>query len=209
QGGLTRLFARRGELGALENSGRRIGSDPAAGRIERVNPPHVVAIELEVERADILFQPLEPDRLRNGDESAVKMPADDDLRRGLAMLRGDGGDRRIAEQTAPTEGTPRFRSDPPLVMKRAQAALLKPRMKLDLVHRRRDAGFANDPLEVVAIEVRDADRSDPPVLLQTDERLPAFDIKIRARARPMDQVQIEPVAAEPPHALVECAQRCV
>ena len=82
-------------------------------------------------------------------------------------------------------------------------------MKLDLVHRRRDARFADDPFEVIAIEVRDADRANPPILLQTDERLPAFDIAVDARARPMDQIQIERVAAELFDALVKCAQRFV
>ena len=98
---------------------------------------------------------------------------------------------------------------PVLVVKRAQGLLLKPRMKLDLVHGWRDARFADDPLEVIAIEIRDADRADPPLLLQTDERLPAFDIAVDARARPMDQVQIERVAAELFDARVKSAQRFV
>ena len=82
-------------------------------------------------------------------------------------------------------------------------------MKLDLVHRRRHARFADDPFEVITVEVRDADRANPSVLLQTDERLPAFDVAVHARARPMDQVQIERVAAELFGALVERAHRFV
>ena len=82
-------------------------------------------------------------------------------------------------------------------------------MKLDLVHRRRDARFADDPFEVIGIEIRDADRANPPIPVETNERFPAFDIKVDAWARPMDQIQIERVAAELFDALVECAQRFV
>src|SRR5215467_1610953 len=82
-------------------------------------------------------------------------------------------------------------------------------MKLDLVDRGRHARFANDPFEVIAIEVRDSDRTDPSVLLQTDERLPTLDIAVHARVRPMDQIQIERVAAQPSHALVKSPERLV
>src|SRR6476660_9340860 len=78
-------------------------------------------------------------------------------------------------------------------------------MKLDLVHRRGAARFADDPFEMIAIEVRDADRANPLVLLETDQRLPALDIAVDARARPMDQVQIERVTAELFDALFKCA----
>ena len=57
---------------------------------------------------------------------------------------------RLAEQAAPAERAPGFRFDPLLVVERAQALLLKSWMKLDLVHRGRDACFADDPLEVIA-----------------------------------------------------------
>ena len=116
---------------------------------------------------------------------------------------------RLGQQAASAERAPGFRFDLMLVVKRAQGLLLKAWMKLDLVHRRRNARFAHDPFEVIGIEIRDADRANPPFPVETNECFPAFDIKVDARARPMDQIQIERVAAELFDALVECAQRFV
>src|SRR5580698_971626 len=137
------------------------------------------------------------------------MPADDDLRRRLSMFVGDLDERSFAEQAATSQWAPGFRFDPLLVVKGAQSFLLKFWMKLDLVDRRRDAGFSDDPLDVILVEVRDADRANPSILLQTDQRLPAFDIAVRPRARPMDQVEIKHFAAELFDARVKCAQRFV
>ena len=68
-------------------------------------------------------------------------------------------------------------------------------MKLDLIDGRRNPGLGDDPLEVLASEIRDPDRPDPALFLQTNERLPAFDIELGARTRPMDQVEVELIAA--------------
>ncbi len=173
----------------------RVGTDPAIGRIKLFDAPHVVVVEPDVERGDILLQPLEAHRFRNRDQAAVEMPADDDLRRGLPMLGGDVDDCGLAEQSAPPERAPGFRFDPALVVERPEGLLLEPRVKLDLIDGWRDPRLADDPLEVIAIEIRDPDRADPPLLLQPDECFPAFDIAVDPRPRPMDQVQIERIAA--------------
>ena len=69
--------------------------------------------------------------------------------------------REVGE--APRQKDPNFIPRAPwlrrLVVKRAESLLLKTRMKLDLIDRWRDARFANDPFEVIAIEIRDADRA--------------------------------------------------
>src|SRR5579871_1452644 len=98
----------------MPSEGRRgrIRSYPATRRIERFDPPHVVAVELKIERADVLPEPREPNGLRNGDEAAVEMPANDDLSGRLAVLGGDVDDRSLAQEAAPAERAPRFRSDP-------------------------------------------------------------------------------------------------
>jgi len=44
-------------------------------------------------------------------------------------------------------------------MKRAQGLPLEPGMKLDLIDRRGHPGLADDPFQVIAIEVRHADRA--------------------------------------------------
>ncbi len=82
-------------------------------------------------------------------------------------------------------------------------------MKLDLIDRGRDASLSDDLFEVLAIEIRNPDRADPTFLLETNERFPTFDIAVDPRPRPMDQVQIEFVAAELPQAILKSAQRFV
>src|ERR1700722_7794896 len=113
---------------ASESRPGRIGAYSAARRIERLDPLHVLAVELEIERADILPQALEPNGLRNDDQAAVEMPADDDLRRRLFMFGGDLNERRFAQQAASSQRAPRLRFDALLVVKCAQRLLLKTRM---------------------------------------------------------------------------------
>src|SRR5271166_3871351 len=192
-----------------ETRRRRVGTDPAIGRIKRFDAPQVVVVEAEVERADVLLHALDAHRLRNGDQTVVEMPADDHLRRGLPMLGGNVDDRGIAEQGASAERTPGFRSDPALVVKRSQRLLLESRVKLDLIDGGRDPRLGDDPFQMVAIEIRDADRADAPLLPQLDERFPAFDIPVETRPRPMDQVQVEHVAPQLAYADVESAQSFV
>jgi hypothetical protein len=92
-------------------------------------------------------------------------------------------------------------------MEFAQGALLKARMKLHLVERRRHTGRVDDRAQIVGTEVRDADRLRSPLFAQPDERLPRLHIVAERGHRPVDQVQIDIIAAEPFEAPVECPQR--
>ena len=65
-------------------------------------------------------------------------------------------------------------------MEVALVALLEARMQLDLVDRRRHPGLADDPLEMVLVEVRDADRPDAAGIPELDQRLPRLDIFVLA-----------------------------
>ena len=100
-GELARLFL--GVSSGSEGGCGRVGTDPPSGRIQRFDAPHVVVIETEGERPEVLPQALEAHRFRNDNRTAVEMPANDDLRRGFPMLRSDTDDHRLAEQSAPTE----------------------------------------------------------------------------------------------------------
>lgn len=91
-----------------EGRSRRIGSDPPIGRVERVDASHIVVIESEAERADVLSQAFELHRFGNDDQAAFEMPADHDLRRRLAMFRRDAGNGWIAQQGPATERAPGF-----------------------------------------------------------------------------------------------------
>ncbi len=96
-----------------------------------------------------------------------------------------------------------------LVVKRAQNLLLKSRVKLDLIDRGRNPGLADDSFEIIGIEIRDADRADPAFALKADESLPAFNVAVEPRPRPMDEVEVERFAAQLPGARLECAQSVV
>src|SRR5271166_5130801 len=137
------------------------------------------------------------------------MPADHRLRRRFAVLRRDAEDGGIAQQLPPSERAPGFCPDPMLVVKRSQGPLLKPGMKLDLIDCRRDPGLPDDALEVIPIEIRYADRAAAAFALKTDERLPALHVTVEPRSRPMDEVEVERMAAELPGALLEGAQSFV
>jgi hypothetical protein len=80
-----------------ESRGGRIGSYPAAGQIERFDPLHVVAVELKIERADVLLEALEPNGFWDSDQTAVEMPANDDLCWRFSMLGGNVNKRSLAQ----------------------------------------------------------------------------------------------------------------
>ena len=59
----------------------------------------------------------------------------------------------------------------------AQLLLLQVRVQLDLVDRRDDVGLVEQPLEMVGLEVGDADRPDPPVGVQLLQGPPRLDVR--------------------------------
>src|SRR5574337_130933 len=136
----------------------------------------------------------------------VEMPAEHNLRRRLAVLGGDAGKRRVGQEARAAERAPRFRLHAVKIVEGAQAPLLKARMQFDLVHRWNDAGFSDDPLEVVAVEVGDADRADLAFVLKPDHCLPAVDVAVHARPWPMDEIEVDNLAAQLLRARREGAQ---
>ena len=121
-------------------------------------------------------------RFRDDDQPLLEVPADDRLRDRLAVLLGDRAERRVVEQPAAAERAPALDGDAVAGVELALVALLEARMQLDLVDHRRHAGLADDALEVVLVEVRDADRADAARLPELDQRLPRLDIVVLARA---------------------------
>ena len=120
-----------------------------------------------------------------------------------ASFRDDG----IVEQSRAAERRPGLRGDAALGVERAQRALLKARMQLDLVDRRRHAGLADDPLQMLGGEIGDADRFREPLLAQLDQRAPRLDIEPALRRRPMDEVEVDIVELEPLQAFARGAER--
>ena len=79
-------------------------------------------------------------------------------------------------------------------------------MELDLVHRRQPLGLVAQPLEILDAEVGDADRADAALVLDPFEGAPGVEEAVLGRHRPVDQVEVDMVEAEPLQALVEGGQ---
>src|SRR5262245_30429866 len=137
------------------------------------------------------------------------MPPDDHLGRRLAVLASDLGDAGIAEVAPLPQRAPALDHDVVVPMEVADGPLLERRMQFDLVHHRYDAGFPDEALAVVRIEVREANRTDPPVLLQLHQRLPSLDVLATLRQRPVDEKQVEDINLQFFHGLIERAHGVV
>ncbi len=87
--------------------------------------------------------------------------------------------------------------------------LLEPRVQLDLIDGRRHTRLVDDPLQMVFVEVRHADRSGPPVLAQLHQRLPGLDEAALLGRRPVDQVEVDRLSLEPLRAGLEGPQGLV
>ena len=86
-------------------------------------------------------------------------------------------EHRVLEHLAALpERRPRLGDDAALGVLGAQLGLLQVGVQLDLVDDGRHAGLVDDPVEMVGLEVRDADRDEPVGLLELDERLPGVDV---------------------------------
>ena len=64
-------------------------------------------------------------------------------------------------------------------------------MEFNLVNHRNDAGFINKLLQMVGLEVTDADTLNQPLLLQLNHPFPGLDIVIDCRNRPVHQIEID------------------
>ena len=116
-----------------------------------------------------------------------------------------GSERKAARPSGAHELGP----DSALAVIGPQRLLLEARVQLDLVDGGRDAGLADDPLQMVAVEIRDADRANASVLPETDQRLPGLHVKAGARPGPVDEIEVDWLAPESPRAEVEGAKGIV
>ena len=151
-----------------------------------VSSPAIAAIssslELEVEDVDVLADPLGRHRLGDDDVAELQVPAQDRLRRGLAMLLGDP--ERSSRRRAGTLGerAPGLGRDPCSACQARSSACWRQRMQLDLVDRRPLVGLVAEALEVLDAEVRDADRPRPALLMDPLEGPPGVDVAVLGSA---------------------------
>ena len=80
-----------------------------------------------------------------------------------------------------------------VIVECAHLALRQPRVQLHLIQNRNDAGLIDQPLQVVDVEVRHADRPDHAIRLELLQRTPGLNVLILLRRGPVDEVQVDVV----------------
>ena len=171
---------------------------PRPGRARRSSSTSA-GVELEVEDLEVLAHPLGRHRLREDDVAALDVPAQDDLRWRLADARRRS--RRAPRRRGPCPA----RSATSL----GHDAVLACRTRDVLVAGstggpRSGSPPARRPVSATSrsrcadLEVRDADRPRPAVLLELLERLPRRHevAVVERRQRPVDEEQVDVVEAE-------------
>ena len=106
-------------------------------------------------------------------------PAQQHLAGAATDLRGDASHHGVLEQSVvPPEGAPPLGDDPVLGMEGHCGRPDEIRVAFDLVDLRGHARLGHDPLQVLGLEVGDADRPGPALLAQRDEALPPVDLSL-------------------------------
>ena len=119
----------------------------------------------------------------------------------LAVALGDRDDRLVVEQRALGERAPGLGDDAVLRVPGAQLGLLEARVQLDLVDGRQRAGLAPRAVRGPRCGSWRRRSCAPPLLVDALEGAPGIDEEVLARHRPVDQVEVDVVEAEPAEAL--------
>src|SRR5438552_4773068 len=173
--------------------------------VERIEPRHVLPLQLEIEDTTVLSNPIRADRFRNDDEPVLQAPADENLSRRPSVLRDDLSDDRMVESVSTREGAVRLQLNAFALAELEQRPLVQEGMKLDLVHGGWDGRRGEQFLQVANRVVADPDRAGESLVADLLQRLPGF--LPQARHGPVDQVQVDVVEAELAATLLERPQR--
>ena len=138
------------------------GAGAAVRAVERVEEPHVVVGELEVEQLGVGADAFLAAGLGDDDGLVLDRPAEHDLGGRAAEAFGDGGDRRVLEAAAACEWAVGLEHDPVLQAVVEQPAPVVERAELHLVDGRHARRTPDQPRQPVTAEVADADRSRQP-----------------------------------------------
>src|SRR5215210_47414 len=166
--------------------------------VERGDRLHVGGLELEVEQLEVLLHARWRHRLREHDVAALDVPPQDDLGRRLADLIGGLGDGRLVEHLALRDRRPRLGGDSVLSTIATQRVVGEVGVYLNLVHRRHRVGLGGQPLQVLDLEVRHADRAGAAVAVKLLERPPSgHEVTVIERGqRPVDEEQVHVVEVQ-------------
>src|SRR5215207_1185297 len=195
----TRAWLKR--EGLAWHVGERVGvwtGTAALTLVERRDLFHIARLELEVEELEVLPHARWRHRLREHDVATLDVPPQNDLRRRLTDVIGDPGDGGIFEHLALRYRRPRFGGDVVILSVLSHGFVGEIGVYLDLVHRRYRVCLRSQPLQVVDLEVRHANRAGTTVVVKLFERLPGGDeiAVVERRQRPVNQEQIHVVEAE-------------
>src|SRR4051812_26965897 len=166
----------------------------AAGLVERIQRRHVLVREREVEDARVLLDALAVRRLRQDHEVALEAPADQDLRGRAPEAVGDLPHAAVAEGATRAQRAVGLDRAPALLAGIEQAAAVLERAELHLVDDRPHLGDGEHLVELRDAVVRDADRARVAARVGALHAVPGAG---RAALRPVDDVQVDPVDAEP------------
>ncbi|MNY18525.1 hypothetical protein D3C86_1519090 [compost metagenome] len=126
------------------------------------------------------------------------MPANDDLRDSFAVLLGKIPNDFLIEHgfTALSQRAPGFGLNFVRGVPGVQLTLLHEWVQLNLVDHWRNAGFINQTLQMMDLEITDPDALHQPLLLQVDQPFPRLDVMIDGRNRPVHQIEINEIELE-------------
>jgi len=175
----------------------RIG-DNGFAPVEPADCAHLLLIQLEVKDVDVLRDSAGIRRPWNCHQTELDVPAEYDLRRGLAMLDRDPGDHRVVPQLVARCTNRAVRLGDNAVGGVVRPALLPRRVgtQLNLVHVRRDTGLVEHALQMGRLEVGCANGAESGVFEHRLETPQCIDVAILVRVRPMHQQEIDVVDAQ-------------
>src|SRR4029450_10345695 len=119
------------------------------------------------------------------------MPTNDDLRRRALMLLGNARYDRVGQKSSAAQRAPRLGLDSALGVRLTQPSLLKSRVHLDLIEHWRDTGLADDPIEMLDLEVGNADGPRKAHFSGPDQRAPRSGVEIAAGRGPVNEIKID------------------
>src|SRR5690606_39242158 len=121
------------------------------------------------------------------DQVLLQMPADHDLRGRLVVVAGYVIQNSIVQQIRAfaAKRAIAFDLDIVVAMELPYVTLLEGRVKLELIDRGNDAGFVDNPAEVLWKEIGDTYRADLALLARLDKGFPGFYVAIVFWSRPV------------------------
>ena len=174
--------------------------------VQGVHDGHLGVAELEIEDIDVRRDPFRGDRLGDHHIAGLQVPADDHLGRRFAVRRRDFGECGIFQQIALGQRTPGLGVDAVRLAESSQFTLLQVRVQFDLVDRRNRAAEIDELLQVVLLEVGDANRFRFAGSVDLLESPPGVGVQIVVRLGPVDQIEIHVIQPQLVQALVEGGQ---